>query len=103
MGKLVRDRIPEILEENGEKPFIKKLNANAFKKALSDKLMEEVAEFVVAANKKERIEELADIQEVMLAVYKAYGIECTDVTTYARKKRKKKGGFSKRIFLEKVQ
>ena len=101
-NKLVRDHIPQIIRENGENPSVRTLKKKEFQDALKEKLLEETKELQSAKNKEEVIDELADIQEVMLAMYEAFGIECSDVTKTARKKRKERGGFSKRTFLENV-
>lgn len=100
--KLVRDNIPDIIRSNGEKPIVRKLAKAEYKKELRKKIGEEVRELQKAKSKSDLIEELADIQEVLLALYDAEGIECSDVSTAGRKKRKKRGGFKKRLFLEGV-
>lgn len=101
--KLVRDHIPELIKANGEKPVLRKLTDSDFKVEINKKLLEEVKEFLSSKTKEEQIEELADIQEVLSAIYKANKIECTDVTKVARKKRNKKGGFKKKFYLEGVK
>ena len=101
--KLVRDRIPEIIKENGERPVTRTLRKKEFQDALKEKLLEETKELQKAKGREELINELADIQEVMLAMYETFDIECGDVTHVARKKRKERGGFSKGIFLEDVR
>lgn len=103
MGKLVRDRIPEIIKGDGQIPIVRKLNKKEFQTVLKKKLAEEVREVVSAKSRDSLIEELADIQEVMLGIYDAFDIKCEDVTRLASKKRKHRGGFSKRIFLESIK
>jgi predicted house-cleaning noncanonical NTP pyrophosphatase (MazG superfamily) len=103
MKKLVRDRIPEQIKANGETPVTRVLDEEEFKKELLKKLAEEASEAAVADGKEKLIEELADIQEVMLALYNAFGIDCKDVTNCARKKRKERGSFTEKIFLEGVE
>jgi len=102
-NKLIRDEIPGIIVANGLKPKTRKLKVSEYKKELLAKLLEETKEVKKAKNKEELIDELADIQEVMLAIYSAYKIECSDVTNMARKKRKKRGAFKKKIYLESVE
>jgi len=101
--KLVRDKIPDIIEAKGLTPKTRKLRAAEYKKELLKKLSEEVAEVRAAKNKKALIEELADVQEVLTAIYEAHQIACGDVTTTARKKRKERGAFKDKIFLEGVK
>mgnify|MGYP001241656500 CR=1 FL=1 len=55
-NKLVRDKIPEIIEENDEYSLIRTLNDKEYEKALYDKLLEEANE-VINANKKEETED----------------------------------------------
>lgn len=57
-NKLVRDKIPEIIENNGNSCVIKTISGNDLKKALENKLLEETNEFI---NDNMSIEELADI------------------------------------------
>ena len=59
-NKLVRDRIPEIIEESGKKCSMRILNEDEYLTALEQKLNEEVAEYQTDKN----IEEMADILEV---------------------------------------
>ena len=50
-NKLVRDKIPELIEEKGEYSLTRTLNEKEYEKALYDKLLEEVSE-VINTNKK---------------------------------------------------
>ena len=98
-NKLVRDNIPEIIEKNGGKPKYRVIeNDEEFKKALKAKLVEEIDEFLNANTEEEVIEELADIYEIMTY----FEADFKFITT-ACVKRKSKGGFCKRIFLESVE
>jgi len=102
-NKLVRDNIPEIVQENGGIPQVRKLKKAEFQKKLLEKLTEEVLEVAQAAdNKKDLIKELGDVQEVMTAIYRSFGVECGDVTKTARKRRKERGAFDKQLLLESV-
>jgi len=101
-NKLVRDRIPEIITLDGYKPKTRKLKTAEYKKELLNKLVEEIKEVKRAPNKEELIDELADVQEILNAIYGAFKIECGDVTKTARKKRIKRGAFKNKIFLESI-
>ena len=46
-NKLVRDKIPKIIEDNGEYALTEILNDKSFENAIDNKLMEEVKEFIV--------------------------------------------------------
>lgn len=100
-NKLVRDRIPEIIENKGEKPIISILDDMSYKKELEKKLYEEYLE-VIEANGEERLEELADMLEVLKALIKLEGKNLDDVIAIADNKNIKRGAFEKKIFLEKV-
>lgn len=100
-NKLVRDKIPNIIEEKGETPVIKTLDAIEYKKELEKKLYEEYKE-VIEANGEEYIEELADMLEVIRALAKLENKSLDDVILIADKKNEKRGAFDKKIFLEKV-
>jgi predicted house-cleaning noncanonical NTP pyrophosphatase (MazG superfamily) len=97
--KLVRDYIPDIIRNNGDIPVTKKLSVKEYKKELLNKLREEVEEVVGAKKREDLISELADVQEVLTALYEVHRIECSEVTETARKKRKTRGAFTKKIFL----
>ena len=100
-NKLIRDRIPEIIENKGEKPIISILDDMSYKKELEKKLYEEYLE-VIEANGEERLEELADMLEVLKALIKLEGKNLDDVIAIADNKNIKRGAFEKKIFLEKV-
>ena len=101
-NKLVRDKIPAIIKNSGKKVNYRVLSKEEYKDQLKLKLVEEVNEFLAAQTEKEMIEELADIKEVLAAIYKAFKL--VTVTEKVRcTKFLDKGGFSKRYFLESVE
>ena len=100
-NKLVRDRIPGIIKSNGETPIIKILKEEEYKKELEKKLYEEYNE-VIEASGDDRIEELADMLEVIKALATLECKTLSDVIDVADKKNEKRGGFEKKIFLKKV-
>ena len=63
-NKLVRDGIPEFIKNEGREAVYHILSDREFEEALNKKLFEEVQE-VVDATGRERIEELADIYELI--------------------------------------
>ena len=63
-NKLVRDKIPEIIEANGEKCTIEILNDDDYLIYLNKKLLEEVNEYLESGD----VEELADLEEVLRAI-----------------------------------
>lgn len=63
-NKLVRDRIPEIIEQSGKKAVTRIAGDGEYRQYLREKLQEEVGEFMENGNP----EELADILEVVFAL-----------------------------------
>ena len=61
---MVRDKIPEIIKSNGEEPITRILTDEEYKVELEKKLNEEYQE-VLNATGKDRIEELADMLEII--------------------------------------
>lgn len=98
-NKLVRDNIPQIIENNNEKAITTILDDSEYRKELLKKLREECEEVINAKNKDEVLEELADVYEVLFSIAKLENIDMCDITQMADKKRNAKGGFDKRIFL----
>ena len=102
-GKLVRDKILEIIKDNGEVPISKILNNNEYKIELEKKLLEECYEVINAKNDKDRLEELADLLEVMLSLGKIQDNDLDDIINLCNTKRLKRGGFDRRIYLVDVE
>lgn len=92
-GKLVRDRIPGIIERQGLKPLTRVAGPVEYRRLLGAKLVEEVAEFLAAGT----VEELADIQEVIHALASEYGISLDELENARAVKRQRCGGFTARI------
>ena len=97
-NKLVRDKIPEIISNNGEKPIIKTLSDDEYKKELELKLKEEVDE-VLNSFGDDRIEELGDVLEVMISLALIEGKTLEDITKSCDLKREKRGGFKDKVYL----
>lgn len=100
-NKLVRDNIPEICISNGEKTFIRILDDLEYNEELEKKLYEEYKE-VLEAKGTDRVEELADMLELIKALASLEGSTLEDVINIANHKASKRGSFNKKIFLEKV-
>ena len=94
-NKLVRDRIPEIIEKNGQIAYTRILTDVKYKNALEEKLKEEVNEYISDNS----IEELADILEVLDAIVQSSKYSWKEVMDAKASKREQKGGFGKRVFL----
>ena len=98
MGKLVRDRIPEIIRRTGEEPVITILGDTEYRAALLAKLFEEATE-VSEAPPEEVAGELADVYEVLRALAAAHGHDWQEIERTAEAKREERGAFKDRLYL----
>jgi len=99
LNKLVRDRIPEIIEQAGSRYEIEVMPDADYRVALRQKVIEEAQEVAIATSLDELIKELADLQEVIDALYLVEGIERSNVAQVQKKRREQRGGFSRRFRL----
>lgn len=100
MSKLVRDKIPKIIESKGEKPSFHIADNEEYWEGLRLKLKEEVNEFLESKSDKEIKEELADILEVINGVCEFKGIDKEKLENLRREKSEERGKFEKRIILD---
>ena len=100
-NKLVRDKIPEIIEGKNETPVTRILNDDEYKLELEKKLYEEYKE-VIESSGEDRLFELADMIEVIKSLALLSGKTLEDIIELSNGKINKRGGFEKKIFLEKV-
>ena len=100
MNKLVRDKIPDIIKNNGEEAIYHILNDEEYKLALKKKLEEECLE-VLEDN--DILEECADVLEVIDALVNSYGFSWEELLNKKEQKKEKRGGFNNKIFLEKTK
>ena len=94
-NKLVRDKIPQMIENQGEKPNFRIMEEEEYFKALEQKLDEEVGEF----HRDKNTEELVDILEVVFALAKTLDCSVDELMQVYQKKHDARGGFDQRIFL----
>ena len=97
-NKLVRDRIPEIIEADGKICVYEILSDEDYIALLDQKLNEELGEY----QESKSLEELADLLEVMQAVVKARGWTLEELEQVRSDKASKRGGFEKKILLKEV-
>lgn len=97
-GKLVRDRIPEIIEASGRTARVRVLQGDQLFNALLDKLHEESDELRTAPVD-DRVEELADILEVVHALAAYVGTDSATLQRVADAKRRQRGGFTRGLWL----
>jgi predicted house-cleaning noncanonical NTP pyrophosphatase (MazG superfamily) len=97
VGKLVRDRIPEIMRAEGKSPDIEHVSGVRRQLALKDKLVEEAVEL---RDSDDIREELADVLEVTDALICAYGLDIEEIRAMQCKKRTERGGFEQGYYLK---
>jgi predicted house-cleaning noncanonical NTP pyrophosphatase (MazG superfamily) len=91
MGKLVRDRIPELF---GGRSGV--LDKEDFRAALRSKLREEVDEYLESGE----VLELADVLEVVYALARLDGVDTEPLETLRRQKAEERGTFAARLWWE---
>lgn len=96
--KLVRDRIPEIIEADGKTCVCETLSDEEYIRLLDQKLNEELAEY----QESKSLEELADLLEVMQAVVRARGWTLDELEQVRAEKAAERGGFAKKVLLKEV-
>ena len=94
-NKLVRDRIPEIIESKGGKAEIRVLSDVEYAFYLEAKLDEEVGEY----HRDQNSEELADILEVVYALAANLGVSQEKLHEIYQRKHDSRGGFEKKLLL----
>src|SRR5947208_1625072 len=100
MGKLVRDKIPEIIRASGRTADVRQLDRDAYLAALHDKLGEGAAELRGANSADKVVEEAADVLEVLIGLAALHGRTLNDMLRVASNKRSSRGGFVQRLWLE---
>lgn len=94
MGKLVRDKIPQIIMSDGKIPIVRTLSDEEYLTELDRKLDEEVAEYQTDKS----LEEMADVLEVLFAICEARGHSVDELMKVRDEKRENRGGFKEKIF-----
>ena len=96
--KLIRDRIPEIIEASGKQCVHTTLSGEEYLRMLDEKLNEELQEY----QESKSMEELADLLEVMIAVATARGRSFEEIERIRIEKAEKRGTFARKILLTEV-
>ena len=96
--KLIRDRIPEIIEASGSKYEVEVVSDKVALEYLYKKLSEEVEELLIDKN----LDEIADVMEVIFAIGKKFGYSENDVLGRRNEKRDSRGGFDDNLILKKT-
>jgi predicted house-cleaning noncanonical NTP pyrophosphatase (MazG superfamily) len=102
-NKLVRDKIPQIIESKGKKFSAKILNDEDYIKHLKEKAYEELDEYSASETDGEAVEELVDLLEVIRALAKHHGSSIEEVEAVRKAKSEKRGAFHEKVFLIEVE
>jgi predicted house-cleaning noncanonical NTP pyrophosphatase (MazG superfamily) len=97
--KLVRDAIPANIAAGGERVSFGRLARDEAVTALVGKLFEEGLEVSGARDRTSRLEELADVLEVLRGLAALENATWEEIETVANDKRNKRGGFEKQTVL----
>ena len=97
-NKLIRDRIPEVIEAAGKTCMTEILSDEQYVEMLDAKLNEELSEY----QESKTLEELADLLEVMRSVIRARGWTWEQLEQVRQEKALQRGGFEKKLLLKEV-
>ncbi len=97
-NKLIRDRIPEIIESSGKKAIVEKIKGEELLNLLNKKLFEELKEYEESGE----VEELADLVEVVQAILDYKKISIEDFNRIREKKNESRGAFKEGLLLVEV-
>lgn len=101
-NKLVRDKIPEKIQRNGEQAITAHLDKTILSQLLRRKLVEESLEVLDSEDGENIVVELADVLEVFDSILSQHQIDIQTVLDQKQKKREQVGGFEKGIYLKRT-
>ena len=91
--KLIRDKIPQIIKDQGREPLVYLAAKEEYERRLLDKMIEELEEF----RQQPCIEEAADMYSVLEAICDHWGWDLPQVYEASCEKNKARGGFKNRV------
>jgi predicted house-cleaning noncanonical NTP pyrophosphatase (MazG superfamily) len=103
VGKLIRDKIPEILREGNIVVSARRMEKDEYIRCLKDKLLEEAKETIKSNTQNDFKEELADMLEVIHALIDAHNLSYQEIEDVRLQKKNEKGGFEERIYNASVE
>ena len=99
-NKLVRDKVPELIHQEGHKCEVVAVEDGAeYRHLLLAKLVEEAQEACHSEDSTKLSRELADLYEVIEAVIRAFGLDEASILVEQDHKRSERGGFSQHLKL----
>lgn len=102
-NKLVRDKIPEIIQLTGRKFTTRILTEEEYITELKKKSFEELEEYINANTRKEALEELADLMEIVHAFAISHDTTLEEVEKLRQRKAEIRGAFYEKVFLIEVE
>lgn len=102
-NKLVRDKIPKIIEQSGKTFTTKILSEEDYIDSINEKMQEELNEYISAETNENAIEELADLLELIHVASVTLGSDIKEVEKVRQEKALKRGSFNDRVFLIEVE
>lgn len=102
-NKLVRDLIPLTIEQSGKKCNFRILNDAEYINELHKKMHEEMNEYLSCQSRKEALEELADLLEILHALTEYHGFNVDELEAVRSQKAKERGSFKDKVFLISVE
>lgn len=102
-NKLVRDKIPDLLNMSGIVVHTQRLSSEELAKTLKEKLVEEAQECAAAESLASLKEELADIVEVVNKILANNNIDFKEIENIRQAKQKEKGSFNAGIYISYIE
>jgi len=103
--KLIRDRIPEIIQAVGKKPYYRMIEGDALNESIARKIIEETFELyreLTEQNKENVLKESADLVEIILAALKPFDFGLNDIICKMNDRASERGKFNNNFFLDQV-
>ena len=97
-NKLIRDKIPQIIEQSGKQAIIVEVTDQEYLELLNTKLGEELKEYL----ENESVEELADLVEVVYAILDYKGVSRQEFEGIRKQKVEERGAFRDKLLLKEV-
>jgi predicted house-cleaning noncanonical NTP pyrophosphatase (MazG superfamily) len=95
MEKLVRDKVPHLLQKSEKAFTIRIVKGGEYIQKLKEKLKQEVEDFITD----DAIEELADIMEIVLLLSEIKGVNIKDLEGFRKLKAAERGSYKEGFVL----